>query len=92
LDEIVDKITSQDNAVSDNKQPTQSMSFREHLGPTGFKITLAIVVLAGLAVGAGISTLVNTFRRPPIVTPRHGAIGEAVLASAAGQRFRNPSS
>jgi hypothetical protein len=70
--------------VSDKKQPALPRSLRDRLGPLGFKITLAVVVLAGLVVGAGVSKLVHTFRRPPIVAPRHGALAKAVLASVEG--------
>jgi hypothetical protein len=87
---MTDKVTFQESAASDNKQPVQSRSLRDHLGPLGFTITLAAVVLAFLALGVGVSLLVKALRRPPIVT--HGALGQVVLASTAPRQFNRKDS
>ena len=76
---MTEKITFRESAVSDQRR----RSLREHLGPTGFTITLATIVLAFLALGAGVSLVVNMLRRPPIVTTTHGAASQAVLAPTA---------
>jgi len=78
VDERIEKVTFQESAATDE---TQRTSLRARLGPLGFTIALVMVVIACFALGAAVSMLVTTLRRPPIVTPTHGAISRAVVAS-----------
>ena len=78
---MTEKVTFQESTVSDGKQPARQRSLRERLGPLVFALTVVAVVLAFLALGAAVSMLVTTLRRPPIVAPTHGALSRSVLAS-----------
>ena len=80
VDEMTEQITFQESAA------TQRTSLRDHLGPLDFAIALVTVVVACLALGAGISMLVQTVRQTPIVAPTHGALSQAVVAHADTQR------
>ena len=69
---MTEEITFHESAGSEaNREPP---TLRARLGPIGYTVTLATIVLAFLALGAGVSVLVKTLRRPPIVSPAHGAI------------------
>jgi hypothetical protein len=85
---MTEKVTFQESTVSDDKQPARQRSLRDHLGPLGFALTVVTVVLAFLALGAAVSVLVRETRRPPIVTPAHGALSRSVLASTMMERAR----
>jgi hypothetical protein len=69
---MTEKLTFQESGASDDK-PRRSLGNR--LGWLGFTITFVTVVLAFLALGAAVSMLLRATRRPPIVTPTHGALG-----------------
>jgi hypothetical protein len=77
---MTEKITFQENAERNEKLVR---SLRARLGPLGFTVTFVAIVLGCLVVGAGVSILIKTLRRPPIVAPSHGAVSQAVLASIA---------
>jgi chromate transport protein ChrA len=79
---MTEQITFQESAA------TQRTSLRDHLGPLGFAITFVAVVLASFILGAGISLAVKLVRRPPIVTPTHGALSQAVVASVSSAFIR----
>ena len=85
---MTEKITFQESTASDDKQPARQRSLRDRLGPLVFALTVVAVVLASLALGAAVSMLVTTLRRPPIVTPAHGALSQAVVASTMMERAR----
>ncbi len=79
MGQVTDKITFKESEA-DPKRAAPPRSLRDRLGPLSFAITLAAVVLAGLVLGTGISMLVKALRRPPIVTPTHGTLGQTVIA------------
>jgi len=67
-------------------------SLRARLGPLGFTIALVAVVVASFILGAGISLAVKMARRPPIATPMHGALSQAVVTRETSLRGEAPCS
>jgi hypothetical protein len=56
---MTEKVTFQESAATDDKQPARLQSVRDRLGSLGFTITLVTVVIACLALGAAVSILVK---------------------------------